>query len=90
MNASQPAQDMFSTWSRNKFIFWIGVVAWALPCAIIWSVWTSWGQLETELLPKLIIALILFPIAGFFFGWSQWALRQHMQRRAALKQSENK
>jgi hypothetical protein len=57
---------------RTRFVWLTGVVSWGVPVAIIWSVamasFKGWDRF-----PHLLrIALILFPIAGYWFGSYVW------------------
>jgi hypothetical protein len=74
----QPEEERWRKWKltrsrgRNRFILVTGVLGWGLTTAVIWSLLMAgiqgWNRLPT-LLP---IAIIVFPICGYFFGTFVW------------------
>jgi hypothetical protein len=68
--------------SRKRFIMVYGVLSWGLLTAIAWSLVTSKLNMA-EFLGVLPIALVVFPIGGYFFGAFMWAFTQRMRKKVA-------
>jgi hypothetical protein len=59
-----------------KFVLFYGVLYWGVTVGILWSVVM---QLMNPIDPwyfRPLIALVLFPIAGIFFGLYMWNLNE--------------
>ncbi len=60
---------------RFHYILRYGVLGWGLATGILWSaVMTWWGP--GPFLVYLAIALVLFPIGGWFWGAIMWRMIQ--------------
>lgn len=67
-------------WERTRrmgaarYTFRYGAILWGIPVALIWATSMSailgWNQLPVFLL----ISLIVFPVAGIFFGKLMWRI----------------
>jgi hypothetical protein len=57
---------------RTRFVWLTGVVSWGLLVAIFWSVAMASFQGWDRFPRRLGIALILFPIGGYWFGSYVW------------------
>ncbi len=63
-----------------RFVLLRGMIGWGLPMALLWALATtfwklgfSWQNLQSEdFRSKLGIAVIVFPIAGFFWAHQTW------------------
>ena len=57
---------------RKRFIWLHGVVGWGVTVAIFWSFWMGatrgWDQFPL----LLSVALVAFPIGGYFWGAGMW------------------
>jgi hypothetical protein len=73
---------------RTRFVWRMGVVAWGLPTAITWAVVMAAFQ-GWERLPLLLpIALLLFPIGGYWFGASTWRKYEGLYEQAMRDQPQ--
>lgn len=61
---------------RWHFIFWRGVVGWGVPTAVIFSALMAWldegGSFQVGFLTHFVLAIVLFPIGGIFWGAYMW------------------
>lgn len=58
---------------RRHFIWIRGVLVWGIIVAVFWSFWMSL-MLGKPFRDNLALALIVFPIAGYFWGIWTWRL----------------
>ena len=79
VNAVEPAP--LTNLTRKQYILRIGVLGWGVPVAILFSIIQGFEYGWDEFLPRLIPALILFPIGGIFFGMFMWWTLQRKQAR---------
>ena len=56
-------------WAKTRLY---GVVGWGLTIGVLWSLVMSYGLGWNQLLLNLVLAVILFPIGGYFFGHWMW------------------
>ena len=71
-------KKQFEAWSKlrergeNKFIWLRGVIFWGVLTALLWSILMQFITPTDNFLRRTIIAFILFPIGGFFWGKIVW------------------
>ena len=74
----KPDEKQIAQWhrvykqGRSRFIWVRGVLGWGVPTAIVWSAIMAWSEGWTKFLQLLPIALITFPIGGYFWGAWMW------------------
>ena len=57
---------------KQCFVLVNGVLGWGVTTAILWSVLMELIEPSQNVWVRLIIALIIFPIAGIAFGHLMW------------------
>ncbi len=57
---------------RKRFIWLHGVLGWGVFVALFWSCWMAAWKGWEQFLIYLLIALVMFPIGGYFWGASMW------------------
>lgn len=57
---------------RTRFILLRGVLGWGLTTGVAWSVLTSLTLEDSNLGVALPLALIMFPLGGYFWGAFMW------------------
>jgi hypothetical protein len=62
--------------SRSQFVRRYGVLGWGVSTAVIWAVLMVAIESSASLLVLLPIALVLFPIGGYFFGQALWSVHE--------------
>jgi hypothetical protein len=73
---------------RSRYIWRYGVLGWGLSVGVIWALVMSALQ-GWERLPILLpLALIGFPIGGYFFGVCTWRTTAAHREQAARSASE--
>jgi hypothetical protein len=81
-------QKQFERWAKTRQIgrtahIWrCGVLGWGLPVGIIWAVAMAAIQGWDRLPILLPVALIGFPIGGYFFGVWTWRTSEKAYRKA--------
>jgi hypothetical protein len=73
---------------RTKLIWLYGVLGWGVSVAVSWSMLMSWIRGWDRLHVLLPLALVIFPLGGFFFGIVAW--RSSESRCAKTKDDPNK
>jgi len=76
---------------KKKFIFQNGVLRWGLTTGLLFSVIMYWiGEPHTLLrfVSFLVLALIFFPIGGYFWGLWVWTASEKEHQKAIKKQSD--
>lgn len=71
---------------KNNFVWVRGVLIWGLVTAVMWSIFMEYTQPSANKLIRPVIALILFPCGGFFWGLLTW----HFSEKKYNKLKENK
>ena len=66
---------------RSHFIWYRGVLGWGVFVAIFWCCWMSYFQ-GWKFFTTLPLALILFPIGGYFWGASMWRKCETLREEA--------
>lgn len=61
---------------RRRFILNIGVFGWGITTALQWSVAMAWLGPPGPFGVYLAMALVLFPIGGWFWGAIMWRMTQ--------------
>jgi hypothetical protein len=70
---------------RTRFIWLYGVVGWGVVTGVLWAAAMAFQGLGH--LPLLLpLALIVFPIGGFFFGRKMWTTFEDQFQEAALRE----
>ena len=65
-------------WSRTRdrgrrYFLWVhGVLGWGVPVAVCWSIAMAWGKGWERFLQLIMLAMIGFPIGGYFWGALVW------------------
>ena len=59
---------------RGRYTLIYGVLIWGVATGVIWSVAMAWMQGWERLPGLLVLALIAFPIGGFFYGRLMWRI----------------
>ena len=65
---------------KTRYILIHGVLGWGLLTASLFSIWTFFtkGNITTA---EIVVAFVLFPISGLFWGASMWSrLKRKAQR----------
>ncbi|MFN8710231.1 MAG: hypothetical protein ACK526_10855 [Planctomyces sp.] len=62
--------------ARSQFVKRYGVLGWGVSTAVIWAVLMAAIESSASLLVLLPIALVLFPIGGYFFGQALWSVHE--------------
>ena len=57
---------------RKSYIWKHGVLYWGVPVGIVWALWMNRQQDPWQLAVMLPLALVVFPIGGYFFGAFMW------------------
>jgi len=82
------SQKQMMNWAKTRqqgltrYVWIYGVLTWGLTTGVMWAVVTAAMQ-GWEQLPFLLpVALIGFPIGGFFFGILTWKLAENQYEQA--------
>ncbi len=67
---------------RSRYIWRHGVLGWGVTVAIAWSLSMAWMDGWDQLPILLPLALVLFPIGGYFFGAFMWRVLDAMSGRS--------
>ncbi|MGM0432382.1 MAG: hypothetical protein ACQEQU_06690 [Spirochaetota bacterium] len=73
---------------KQRFVFKVGVVGWGISTAVIWTVLMRLLQPDGLWYRQLITALIVFPIAGIFFGRWMWNKKNSQAASSRLQSRE--
>jgi hypothetical protein len=71
---------------EKKFVWVRGVLFWGIFTALTWSVLMEYMNPSDNILLRPIIALILFPIGGFF--WGKWAWKANEKKYMTYKKAQ--
>ena len=88
-------EKQFAKWAktrkmgRERFIWLHGVLIWGISTAILWSIFMMVSQGFNTLPLNLAIALILFPIGGYFWGILMWKLSEKKYNEATNNNVSN-
>lgn len=66
----------FRKLGKKKYIIKIGVLYWGVFTGLFWSIFMHIFQPSEQWYIRPIIALILFPIGGIFFGIWTWKINE--------------
>lgn len=69
---------------RRRFILNIGVFGWGITTAILWSVAMAWLGPPGPFWVYLSMAIVLFPIGGWFWGAIMWRMTQQQRSSSPL------
>lgn len=58
---------------RRHFIVWSGVIGWGVPTALLFSVGMAWWLADRTFLDVAPLAIVVFPIGGYFWGAVMWS-----------------
>lgn len=67
---------------RRRYVWLFGVAGWGLTTAVFWSVLMAYLKGWDQLPVFLILALIGFPIGGYFYGRLMWKWSEASFQRA--------
>jgi hypothetical protein len=57
---------------RARYVWRYGVLGWGLATGVLWSICRGFLRGGDQLPVLLVLALIIFPIGGYFFGQWTW------------------
>lgn len=69
---------------RTRFILTRGVLGWGLTTGVLWSILMTFAMEGWSLWATLPLALIVFPIGGYFWGAFMW--RFYSKQNANLQE----
>ncbi len=73
---------------RSQYVLRVGVLGWGVPTAMLFSLIEGyrlgWDQFVFQLVP----ALVIFPVAGIFFGRAMWRMLE--KKRAKIEAAHTK
>ena len=73
---------------RTKFVWLVGVLGWGVGTGSLWAVATA-ALRNWEDLPRLLaLALVGFPIGGYFFGTLVWKSSESRYQKALAEKQE--
>jgi hypothetical protein len=76
---------------RTRFIWLQGVLAWGVTVGVMWAVAMTAVRGEWDRLPILLaIALVGFPIGGYFFGALMWKTSEAAYRKAIEEKEQSR
>ena len=70
---------------RNRFVLFRGVLGWGLLTALLFFGWSCYSEESMSTL-EVVIAFIVFPLGGIFWGAFMWSFLKK-QRDATFTQS---
>jgi hypothetical protein len=59
---------------KRRYVVRNGVVGWGIPVGIILTLFDTWRRGFSA--HAIVIAVIIWPIAGYFVGLATWAIRE--------------
>lgn len=68
--------EKFRKNGRKNYVIKIGVLSWGVSTAILWSVIMHIMHPQELWYVRPLIALVLFPIGGIFFGLWTWKINE--------------
>lgn len=71
-----------STGKRN-FVIQYGVIRWGIPAAILWSFLMHFWRPEEPWYIRPLVALVIFPIGGIFWGILVWNINENKYKAQA-------
>ncbi len=63
----------------NRYVFRTGIIGWAIPTGTLVTLFEIWQRGFS--VGNLIVAVIIWPVAGYVFGLSTWAIAERRYRR---------
>jgi len=64
-----------------KFVIIHGAISWGILSGLFYFLITRIFQPSTPVVKNLIVSLILFPVAGLFWGMTMWNIREKRYER---------
>jgi len=61
------------------------VIGWGVVCAIIWTLFMDIGMPSDNMLIRLIVALLIFPAIGYFYGNWVWNRSEKKHKEQSLE-----
>jgi hypothetical protein len=74
--------------ARTKFVLLCGVLGWGVPTAVLFALIQAYSEGWDGFLPKLAIALVIFPLGGILWGRMMWWMMQRQREKAAASAVE--
>lgn len=74
---------------RNRFIWGTGVLCWGVMTGLIWSITMAMSQGWDQFYILLPIALVMFPIGGYWFGSIVWRKTEEGYEEYLRSESNN-
>ena len=79
---------------KNQFIIKFGVIGWGIPTAILWGITMFFVTSGPKTFLKFVIwvgvALIVFPIGGYFWGLWMWWWSERWYKKLSKNQKQIK
>jgi hypothetical protein len=75
---------------KKRYVLVTGVLLWGVVTGIVWSIVMSAVQGWDRLPLYLILALILFPIGGIFFGLQMWKILESRYAATPEEKASNR
>ena len=69
--------------SRTQYVLCFGILGWGVPTAILFALIQGFRFGWDRVLSELIPAIIIFPLAGVFFGLCMWKMLGNRIAKAA-------
>jgi hypothetical protein len=76
-------QSGFVKLGCSKFVLLFGVLGWGVPTGILFALIQAYREGWDGFLPKLAIALVIFPLGGILWGRVMWWMMQRQREKAA-------
>jgi hypothetical protein len=91
MNEKQLARwEKLRKMGRTRFIWLYGVLAWGVSVGVMWALGMTAANGDWERLPVTLgIALVGFPIGGYFFGALMWKMSEAAYRKAVEEKEQD-
>jgi hypothetical protein len=74
--------EKFRKNGKKSYVLKVGVLYWGVFTAIMWSVIMHYMQPQETWYIRPLIALVLFPVGGIFFGLWTWKINEKKYRDA--------
>jgi len=75
---------------RGRYTLIYGVLIWGVVTGVLWSIAMAWMQGWAQLPGLLVLALIGFPIGGYFYGRLMWRIFESRYHAAVQNGKKSK
>lgn len=71
---------------KRHFILYRGIIGWGIPTGILYTIMIKGlkGVTIGDILGKLIISIIVFPIGGYFWGLWVWNIQEKKYKKTQI------